>query len=168
MMSHNEALKLLEKYGISERVLRHSMAVNNFALKLARKFNKEGVNVNIEMIDIGSLLHDIGRKLAKKNKIRHAIAGKDIATKENLSEIKNIIGNHGLFSVFDKNALKTWEEKIVFYSDKRVEEDRVSSLDERLYGLIQRHQKDEDEIRKAWPFVKNIEKEILGVINGNK
>ncbi|MBW2992650.1 HDIG domain-containing protein, partial [Candidatus Woesearchaeota archaeon] len=61
-MNEKQAIQLLKKYSkgnrkVLELVLNHSKAVQKVALELA----KDIPDINIDLIKIGSLLHDIGR-----------------------------------------------------------------------------------------------------------
>ena len=63
------------------------------ALKIARRLKKKGFNVNLELVEIGALLHDIGR--SKTHTVHHAIVGANIAKQRGLPEpIVKIIERH--------------------------------------------------------------------------
>jgi len=165
MITHCEALELLEKYNCNNFILEHSFVVNKFAVELTKKLKSKGIKIDVDLVDIGSLLHDIGMsKTGIGGKEDHVIIGKKIVEKEGIKEISKIVGNQGLFSIFNENKLKTWEEKIVLYSDKRVEKDKVVDLNEGLENLKRKHPKYKELIRKANPLLKNLEKEIMEVL----
>lgn len=129
--SEKEALNLLRKAGCSNEVIKHCKAVAKLATKLAQKIEQKGVIVDIDLVKIGSLLHDLGR--AKTHNIEHAIIGAKLAESFNLPEsITQIIERHIGAGITAEDAKKlglpkksflprTLEEKIVAYSDKLIE-----------------------------------------------
>lgn len=101
------------------------------ALKIARRLKKKGFNVDLELVEIGALLHDIGR--SKTHTVHHAIVGAKIAEQRGLPKpIIRIIERHVGGGITAQEAEKlgwpvkdyipeTLEEKIVCYADKLVE-----------------------------------------------
>ena len=76
-------------------------------------------------------------------------------------EVGILIKKHGLkHSFHDEFTPKTWEEKVIFYSDKRVKNDKIVSLDERFEYIKQRYKR--EIVEKEIELIKNIEKELLG------
>ena len=64
----------LKKHGCPKKVVDHCLAVSKKALEIARTVTFE---VNLEDIEDGAVLHDIGR--CRTNGIRHAVIGAGIA-----------------------------------------------------------------------------------------
>ena len=123
--SPDKCIDLLKIVGCSKEVINHCIAVRDIAVKIAKK-----ANANIELVEAGSLLHDIGR--SKTHGIHHAIEGVKIAKKLDLDEsIIRIIERHigaGLLSEDTKKLglpVKDYmpvslEEKIVCHADNLV------------------------------------------------
>lgn len=123
--SPDKCIDLLKITGCSKEVINHCIAVRDIAVKIAKK-----ANANIELVEAGSLLHDIGR--SKTHGIHHAIEGVKIAKKLDLDEsIIKIIERHigaGLISEDTKKLglpAKDYkpvslEEKIVCHADNLV------------------------------------------------
>ncbi len=158
-LTRKEALNLLKKYNIKGNILKHSLAVNKFAISLANRLIDRGKKVDMYLVDIGNLVHDIGRVESDNMKKGHAEVGYDIMIKEGYLNIVEIVRKHGLNSIL-KDELKTIEEEIVYYADKRVEIDKVVSLNKRVEGLIERHPEYKDSILKAKPKIIELEKEL--------
>ena len=101
------------------------------ALKIAKRLKKKGFSVDLELVEIGALLHDIGR--SKTHTVHHAIVGAKIAEQRGLPKsIVRIIERHVGGGITAQEAEKlgwpvkdyvpeTLEEKIVCYADKLVE-----------------------------------------------
>jgi uncharacterized protein len=105
--------------------------VAELAVEIANTCKKNGVEVDLELVEIGALLHDIGR--AKTHSVHHAIEGAEIAESLGLCEpLISIIKRHVGGGITAKEAKRlgwpddiyipqTIEEKIVSYADKLIE-----------------------------------------------
>lgn len=119
--------KMLEKEGCSKEVIKHCIKVRNLALEIAKKIKENGVKVDMEAVEAGSLLHDLGR--AKTHGIMHIIEGVKIAKKYGLpKKITDIIKHHAGAGIDMEEAIKlglpaenynpiTIEEMIVSHAD---------------------------------------------------
>ena len=129
--SRKEALQFLRQTGCSKNVVRHCETVSKLAVEIAKVCQKKGLNVNLELVEVGALLHDIGR--SRTHSVDHGIVGARILRSLNLPEsIVSIVKRHigGGISMREAGKLgwpddvyvpQTLEEKIVAYSDKLVE-----------------------------------------------
>ena len=75
-------IDLLRKLKIPHSVRRHSEKVAVKALEIANKITKAEVDINL--VEIGALLHDIGR--TKTHGFKHALIGGKILRKRGFSE----------------------------------------------------------------------------------
>jgi len=124
------AVQLLKKVNCPHNVINHCKAVSKLAVKIAKKLKKKGIPVDVELIKIGGLLHDIGR--SKTHNIEHALIGSEIARSVGLDEaIVKIIERHIGSGITAEEAIQlglpgrnfmptTLEEKIVSYADKLI------------------------------------------------
>jgi uncharacterized protein len=129
--SREQALQFLYKSGCLGNVINHCEAVADLAVEIAKACRKRGLDVNLELVEIGALLHDIGR--SKTHSVHHAVIGAQIAEKLGLPEsVILIIKRHVGGGITAKEARKlgwprgiyvpqTLEEKIVSYADKLIE-----------------------------------------------
>lgn len=143
--SQNESLNLLRKVGCSQEVMEHVTFVSQVALEIASKCGRNGVKVNKDLVEIGALLHDLGR--SKTHGIRHAVVGAEIAREKGLPpNLVRIIENHigaGIpqeeaekLNLPPKDYLQTsTEEKIVAYADKMTKGQRRISFEEAVNDL---------------------------------
>ncbi len=132
--TRDEALVLLRRMGCSEGVIEHSKTVAEVAVDLAKKLRENGVEVDVELVEVGALLHDIGR--AKTHDVRHGYIGGEIGRSLGLPEkLVKIIERHvgGGITAREAKELnmpprdfipRTVEEKIVAYADKLVAHNR--------------------------------------------
>lgn len=162
-MKEIEAIDLLRKSGCPEGVVEHCRAVAEYAREIAEGIRtcsiKKGthVKIDIDLVYIGGLLHDIGR--SRTHGIFHAVEGAGIAVEYGLDEkLVNIIERHigagiprdeaDAIGLPVKDYMpSTLEEKIVAHADNLVSGIKVVSLDEQVAGL-RRKQLDEKAIQR--------------------
>lgn len=168
--SREQCLSLLEKYGVPGHIARHSLAVERVAVFLAKKFNEAGIPVDAMLVSRAAVLHDIDKLETLKEGFGH-LHGKlsrEILEKEGFPEIGKIVEAHHLERILEKSPFDCWEEKIVLYADKRVNHDKIVSLDERFDYLLKRYGAEKGirtTIMKCRLPAERLEKEIFSKIN---
>ncbi len=130
--SRKQALQLLSESGCQANVTKHCIAVARLAVETANIIKKKGLPIDLVTVEIGALLHDIGR--SRTHGIDHVIEGVKIAEKNGLPvTVVNVIRRHigggitleearGLgWPIDDSYIPSTLEEKIVAYADKLID-----------------------------------------------
>ena len=168
--SSQMALTLLSEFGCSKRVVAHCKAVSALAVKFAKACENKGLSVDVNLVKVGALLHDIGR--SKTHGVDHAIIGMEIAKSLNLPKsIVSIIENHVGGGVTVDEAKKlgwpvkdyiptTLEEKLVTYSDKLIEGLKVVSIEK----TIKKFSRELGEDHPAIDRVMGLHKELFPLI----
>jgi len=149
MISHRDAVTILSDSGCPPNVIEHCLAVSLLSVEIAHKLAASGKVVDIELVGIGGILHDLGR--ARTHGISHAVAGAGMAGELGLKpQIVRIIKCHigaGL-SRDDAKCLGlanddyiplTIEEKIVAHADNLMRGTERISLDEYISRMQERH-----------------------------
>lgn len=155
--SREECLTLLKANNTPSNVIKHCIAVCDFALDLAEKIQKSNHKVNIGLVAAACLLHDIER--SKEN---HVEEGAELLKRLGYAQVAKTAKKHGLNNIYiDGLAPKTTEEKIVFYADKRVVEDKVVGLRERFTYLEKKYRHD---FSQGFRYARQIEKELYDMI----
>jgi uncharacterized protein (TIGR00295 family) len=138
---------LLEKTGCSDNVIKHSKCVRDIAVKIASL-----AKADIKTIELGALLHDIGR--SKTHGIDHAIEGAKIGKKIGLSaKLIKIIERHIGAGITKETAKKfglpaknyvpiTLEEKIVCHADNLINNCKTQKIEYEIEKAIINEQKE--------------------------
>ena len=107
------------------------MAVTKLALEIADLLMAKGITIDLKLLEIGALLHDIGRSAT--HTVQHAVIGAEIAKSASLPDsVISIIRRHvgGGITTSEAENLGwpkgvyvpvTIEEKVVCYADKLIE-----------------------------------------------
>jgi len=135
--TQKRCIELLRQAGCSEKVINHCKAVRHVAVKIAKKSGAD-----IELVQAGALLHDIGR--SQTHSIFHAVKGARIAKKLGLPEsIINIIERHVGAGISKEEAKKlglpekdyipiTLEEKIVCHADSLIADSKRQKIENQV------------------------------------
>lgn len=160
-MNLQQAEQLFQEFHTPLHVQAHCRQVGELAKKLAEGLQKAGIQVNPEMAYLGGLIHDFVRVVDFKAVARdlgtaedqafwkalreqyegwhHADVGAEILEKRGEGVLARIVKCHKFSALGTPEGPQTWEEKLVYYADKRVKHDQIVSLEERLDEGWKRH-----------------------------
>jgi len=124
--------KILEKEGCSKAVIKHCEKVAKLAREIAERIVRNGIKVDMEAVEAGAWLHDVGR--ARTHGIMHIIEGVEIAKKYGMpKKVLDIIEHHGGAGIDAEEAEKLGLPK-KDYTPKSIEEMIVAHADN-LVGI---------------------------------
>lgn len=190
-MTDIEVQNLIKEFRVPLHIQKHCEAVADFAVELAKRLIDVGEKIDIQALKHAALLHDLLRivdfrhfnagkfldpfhpedlafweTLRKKYAgVRHEEAAAKILEDRGEPVIAEIIRKHRFIQV--EKGFNTWEEKILYYADKRAKHDKIVPLRERLEDGRKRNMpekattKESDELDEK---VFELEREILGKI----
>ena len=134
----NECLDLMEQYHMLPNIKDHSIVVTEVAGVITNGLIAAGYDLSLETVIAGALLHDIGKTACLDNDDDHAARGLEICLAHNLKTIADIVAEHVILKNYaPQNGFA--EKEIVYYADKRVNHDKVVSLEERLDYILERY-----------------------------
>lgn len=155
-MTDEQISLLIDEFKTPKHVRRHCAKVAEFAVELGEQFIKKGIKIDLTLLRHAALLHDIVRvvdfrhfepekfpdpvtpqevelwkRLREKYKgMHHADAGADILQERGFLKEATLVRKHRFVQIAE--GFETWEEKLLYYADKRVKHDKVVPLKERL------------------------------------
>jgi uncharacterized protein len=140
-----ECYALMDEFRMLENIREHSVIVARVAELIASGLVKAGVDIALDRIIAGALLHDIGKTICLELGGDHAQVGREICLQRRLHEVADIVGEHVRLRDFQPQG-KISEKEIVYYADKRVNHSSVVTLDERLQYILDRYGGNNSEI----------------------
>jgi len=153
--TEEKCLQILKRNKVPENVISHSVTVADLAVNIAAKLQQRGINVNLALVKAASLLHDIKRLSSD-----HSRDGARFLKDAGFIHVAEIVRKHGLKDLNLGVHPQTLEEKIVFYADKRVAEDRIVSIRERFDLLKAKYSQVAQEIEETYQYVVDLEHEL--------
>jgi uncharacterized protein len=143
--NREQAIKLLEDNHCPPKVINHCKAVTTLAIEIARELQAKGILLDLELVEAGALLHDLGR--SKNHGVEHGLIGAQMAKTLGLPEsIAGIMKRHvGAGISNDEAEWLKWpqdnylpnsiEEKVVCYADKCIDNDKVTPIEVEINKL---------------------------------
>ncbi len=160
---------MLEETGCAPNVIEHCKEVASLAIEIANKAKAAGHEVNLELVEVGALLHDFGR--CRTHKIAHAVEGYRLARTRGIEpEVSEIIKRHIGAGISKEEARKlglpeddyfprSLEEKIVAHADNLVKGTNRITVAERI-AIMHKQEVPENVIQR----VNRLAEEVEGLV----
>lgn len=187
-MTNHDVVQLIEEFRPPLHVRRHCATVANFALTLGKKLILKGEKINLELLRHAALLHDLLRVCDFRNfspenfpdlassqdiehwktqrekfkNLGHEEAAARILEERGFPDVASLIRKHRYIQILE--GLNSWEEKLLYYADKRTKHDQVVPLKERLSDGRRRNAPEtigDPESAKIDEKIFDLEREIL-------
>lgn len=155
-----ECIKLLDEFNVPENVRQHSFSVNKVSMFIAKKLKGKGININLDLVNAASLLHDLDKIETLYDMDQHGKLSQKWFNERNHSKVGEVVRRHKTMKY-----VKTWEDKIVNYSDKRCSGGKIVSLKERYEYIRKTYAEVFEEHHETDSF--KLEKEIFNKLDTN-
>ena len=162
-----KAVQILAEVGCPSNVIRHCMCVRDVALDLAERLVEKGYELNVSLVEVGALLHDIGRSVT--HGVEHGVVGAKIARGLGFpEEVVRIIERHVGAGITREEAERiglppgeyvpeTLEEKVVCYADKLVSGCRRAGIEATIRDFSEKLGEDHPAVRRLVEFHREME-----------
>ncbi len=168
MLDVEEAKSLLLRQNIQKNVFEHCLTVSLYSVEVAEKIRAQGHEVDVGFVEVGGLIHDIGR--ARTQGILHGVEGAKILAKH--PRLARVCECHIGGGITKDDAEKlglppkdylphTLEEKIICYADKLVEGNKRITIDDAIQKFEQRLGKDHPTIDR----IRELDAEMKTLMN---
>ena len=159
-----ECIKVMEEHSMLQNIKAHSIVVTKVAYVISYFLIRSGESISIKKVIAGALLHDIGKTEGLRTGKDHVEIGIRICNQHGFDEISELIAEHVILKKFDPHASCS-EKEIIYYSDKRVNHDKIVNLSERLAYIIHRYSRGDkyiaEAIRKNFELCQDVEKKLF-------
>lgn len=112
----------------------HSKAVAATSVCLAMELNQTGLNLDLDVVQTGALLHDLA-----KGQPHHDIAGGSYLLQLGFPQVAEVVAVH---HDLDFSESKLSESAVVFLADKLIQGENLVSLEERFRPALERFKED--------------------------
>ena len=157
--------------GCNEKIIQHCRVVSKTALDIAESILESGTIIDLELVRLGGLLHDVGRSITSD--INHGVEGARLLREEGFPEnLAKIAERHVGAGIPRKKAKilglpakdflpQTLEEKIVCYADKLVSGKKVTDIEYVINNFSIKLGPDHPSIER----IKKLHTELMNVTN---
>lgn len=135
--SMEECHKLMVQHSMRPNIVGHSIQVMHVSLAITDNL-KTGVAVNRDLVIAAALLHDITKTRSLHTMERHDATGGELLRDMGFARVSEIVEQHVVFQDFNPRG-QLEEREILYYADKRVNHDKVVTIEERVQYLLQRY-----------------------------
>ena len=163
--TRKQCFDILKEHRVPSHIVKHSVAAAKLGVFLAKRLKEKGFTVDVNLVDRACLLHDIFR-ICDFKKSDYTRFEEDV-TQQNKTKWKQIktkykgfshedaayellkgrypalaltVKKHRYTALLDQKEMPTtWEEKLVYYADKRVMHDSIVPLKQRLEEAHKRY-----------------------------
>jgi putative nucleotidyltransferase with HDIG domain len=134
----DRADELLASYALPEGIIRHSRGVARVAAEAARLVRDAGVPVDVRLVEVAALLHDID-KLETRRGGTHGVMGAAWMVGAGHEELAIPIASHPVTALFDEERYpRGWPSVALSVADRHVAQEFVT-IDERIDDMARRH-----------------------------
>jgi uncharacterized protein len=134
-----ECLELMDAHGMLPNIREHSFAVLQVARYLGDALTDAGFNLSLPLVEVGALLHDIGKTACLGTMNNHAEYGAEILEELGYPQVAQVVREHVHLFADIVDARPVREAELVNYADKRVLHDEVVTLEARFADLKVRY-----------------------------
>jgi uncharacterized protein len=129
----------MEAHGMLPNIREHSFAVMQVALFLGEVLTDAGFDLSLPLVEVGALLHDLGKTPCLGTLNNHAEHGAAILEELGYLQVAQVVREHvHLYAdIIASRPLR--ESEIVNYADKRVLHEEVVTLEDRFADLKVRY-----------------------------
>lgn len=130
--------RLMRKMGMLEHIAAHSVQVCRVALSLAALMKSTRADLDPQLLQAASLLHDITKTRSFDTGENHAETGAAFLVELGFTEVGELVRQHVRLDSYQADQ-PIGHAAILNYSDKRVLHDAIVSLDERMQYILERY-----------------------------
>jgi putative nucleotidyltransferase with HDIG domain len=132
--------QLMDRYSMLPNIVEHSFRVCQVAAFLGKALSCPDNGLDPDLILAASLLHDITKTRSLKTKEKHAGTGGSLLEALGYPRVAEVVRGHVELSA-EEGLDPLREVHIINYADKRVQHDKVVSLEQRFVDLMDRYGK---------------------------
>jgi len=129
----DECLRLMQAQDMLANIRAHSLMVAAVAEGLRSLLAESGLELPADLVRAGALLHDIAKTACLDGSCEHASAGAELCRELGWPAVAEIVESHVFLPVIPDEPDPV---TLVFYADKRVNHNRVVSIEEREEYII--------------------------------
>lgn len=160
----DDARAILGSFELPGGIVIHSEGVRRVAAEAARLVLKTGIPLDVRLVEVAALLHDVDKPETRESGERHGVVAARRLTEMGYPELAVPIASHPLMCLLDDERFPIgWPSLLVALADKHVTQCFVT-IDERLDDMAQRYPEHRGEIESARRPAHVLEQELADAL----
>lgn len=137
--TRERAEELLDSYALPEGIVNHSRGVARVAAEAARLVAAAGVPVDVQLVEVAALLHDVDKLETRRSGGTHGVVGAAWMVEAGHEELAIPIASHPVTALFDEDRYpRGWPSVALAVADRHVAQEFLS-IDQRIDEMAARH-----------------------------
>jgi len=158
------ARQILVEMEIPAGIVVHSQGVARIALEAGRLVVAAGIPVDLELVEVAALLHDIDKPHIRREGGEHGIVGAQMLIEMGYPELAMPVASHPINCLLDDDRFpRGWPSVLLAVADKHVAGEYLT-IDARLKDMATRHPAYADQIAAARGPAHALEREIAEAV----
>ena len=145
----DHAREILAGYDLPNGIVVHSEGVRRVAAEAARMVLQAGIPVEVRLVEVAALLHDIDKPRTRASGEPHGVVGARWLSEMGHPELAIPVASHPVMCLLDEERYPIgWPSVLVSLADKHVTQ-HFMTIDQRLEDMAERHPEHRGEIEAA-------------------
>jgi putative nucleotidyltransferase with HDIG domain len=159
-----EARRILAARRLPDGIVEHSEGVARVAKDAARRLAGAGIPIDVGLVEVAALLHDIDKLETRGGRGVHGLTGAAMLETMAFGELAPAVAGHPVSALLDDRRFpRGWPSVVVSVADKHVAQTFLT-IDERLDDMSERYPQYRDEINAARRAAHALEQELADAI----
>jgi putative nucleotidyltransferase with HDIG domain len=135
----DQAMALLESLGLPKGIVTHSTGVARVAAEAARLVSSAGVPVEVRLVEVAALLHDIDKPETREGGGQHGAVAAERLSEMGHPELAAPVASHPVTCLLNDACFpRGWPSVLVSIADRHVAQ-AFLTIDERIDDMQLRH-----------------------------
>src|SRR5918996_3898563 len=132
----DQALEILGSLGLPDGIVVHSRGVARVAAEAARMVSTAGIPVDVRLVEVAALLHDIDKPQTRAGEGVHGALAAELLTDMGFPELAAPVASHPVSCLLDDRCYpRGWPSVLVAIADRHVAQ-RFLTIDERIDDMV--------------------------------
>lgn len=161
--TRERAEQLLASYELPEGIVTHSRGVARVAAEAARLVEASGVPVDVALVEVAALLHDVDKPATRRGDGTHGVLAAAWMVELGHEELAIPIASHPVTALFEEERYpRGWPSVVISVADRHVAQEFLT-IDERIDDMALRHPEYREQLELARRPAHALEAELAEV-----
>jgi putative nucleotidyltransferase with HDIG domain len=164
VLGRDRAMEMLESLRMPDGIVIHSKGVARVAAEAARLVSAADVPVDVRLVEVAALLHDIDKPETRGGGGQHGVVAAERLTEMGFPELAAPVASHPVTCLLDDECFpRGWPSVILSIADRHVAQEFLT-IDQRIDDMQARHPEYRDSLELARRPAHALEAELCDAV----